>query len=552
MKLKPTLKPLLAISLAVGLTGCATILLKVAKGVGGLTTEKLSTLDDVVATVGMGTNLHPVELGTVSQSLFSGWKTGGDVFSVMFTRKSAFGFVKLDGEVTIDGKPMEYGLAGVYGLVTDANASPRKVEVTMKSGQKASFLIEPPKERLKLLSINGKKDGEIALDLTQDVTLELEIPAGLENKLIKATIAITQIGLKEHSDVCYIRAASKVVIPAGAFRNIGLAPASTALYSFKNTFFSVAIEDTAAAKDVTGPLASIKYNTFNSDGKFVSVAKEPKINTGLVYKGEDKDLEVKYDYFKPGAFFSRPFSQVKTVALKSFSIRGTTYSQSTSTSETSTTITTTTTTLKFPEQPDAVWDALLEKLYPDFIAVIQSELDCTVLPVENVTGAEAYKSIADLAKDDVNTKVQFTRGFRNTKVVSAFMPITDGYGANGVDEKLMAQTGANSLLSMTIDLEISTDGKLVLMIPKFAIQLYGKTNGPNLPTKYFNGSIQSITGVSFNQNITQAELEKIVRKDVMVAALRKGLQDLKAKEKANGDYGPVWALQAEPLKTSMP
>jgi hypothetical protein len=81
------------------------------------------------------------------------------------------------------------------------------------------------------------------------------------------------------------------------------------------------------------------------------------------------------------------------------------------------------------------------------------------------------------------------------------------------------------------------------MVPKFAFEILGKTNGPQIDTKYCSGTIQSVTGVSFNPKITPEELEKIIRKADMLTVFRKGLQELKEKEKANGDYGPVWALQ---------
>jgi hypothetical protein len=522
-------------------------LTKLAKVVGNINTAKVSSLDDITATIGIGSNSPPEKLGTISQSFFNGWKTGGDVVSVMFSKKNAPGYFKIDGTVTIDGKPMDYLTSGMYGLVSDANPAARKIEVATTSGQKASFKIEPAKKALKLVSINGQKDGDISLDLSKDVTLELAVPAGMENTMIKASLAINQMSIKSIYDVCYTKAAAKITIPASAFRNINIAPASTALYSFKGSYLSVGYESIEEAKEVTGALSGIKYTASYSDGKMVSVATEPKLNTGLVAKGTEKELDMKYDFFKPNAFASRPFEQLKTIGVKSFAIRGTTFSQSssTSTTETSTTITTTTTTitLQFPKQPDSVWDALLEKLYPEFIGVVQSELGANVLPLENVTHSEAYKSTPAFAKDDKNTKVDFARAFRDSKVISAFMPVTEGFGSNGINERILKETGADGLLSMTLDLEISSSGKLVVMIPRFGFEIVGKTNGPIFDTKYCSGTIQSNTGVSFNKDIDMAGLEKIIRKSDMLTVLRKGLQQLKEKEKANGDYGPVWALQ---------
>lgn len=547
MKLKLLLAAALAAQVSYGQGFFTKGLTKLAKAVGNLTTAKVANLDGVVATVNIGSNLHTDKLGTISQSFFNGWKSGGDAVSVMFSKKDLPGFFKIDGSVTVDGKPMDYLTAGNYGLVSDANPAARKIEITTTSGQKASFKIEPCRKMIKLISINGQKDGDIKVDLTKDVELELGVPAGMENAMMKVSVAINQLSVKSIYDVCYTHAAPKIIVPASAFRNVSVAPASTALYSFKNSYLSVGVETVEDAKEVTGSFSALRYSASYNDGKLVTVTVEPNLNKGLASKGTDKQLDMKYDFFKPNAFMSRPFEQMKTIGLKSFSIRGTTYHQSssTSTSETATTITTTTTTttLQFPMQPDSVWDGLMERAYPDFIAVIESEMGAKVLPVEAVSHSDAYKNTVAFAKDDANTKVAFARSFRDTKVMSAFMPVTEGYGSNGINEKLMNQAGADGLLTMTLDLEISSDGKLVLMVPKFGFEMVGRTNGPIVDTKYCSGSIQSNTGVGFKTPITPAELEKIIRKSDLVAVFRKGLQDLKEKEKANGDYAPVWALQ---------
>ena len=42
---------------------------------------------------------------------------------------------------------------------------------------------------------------------------------------------------------------------------------------------------------------------------------------------------------------------------------------------------------------------------------------------------------------------------------------------------------------------------------------------------------------------TQKILGDIVRQDDLMQMLRAGLKDLLAKEKQNGEYGPIWELQ---------
>ncbi|NOT76010.1 MAG: hypothetical protein HOP08_13880 [Cyclobacteriaceae bacterium] len=528
---------------------------KLAKKMGGLSTMSTSTLGDVVPTVGMGSNLHPVKLGTMSQAFFSDWKTGGDLVYVMLSKKNQPGFYKVDGTVTIDGQPVEYLTSGMYGIVSDASDAPRKVEIITSGGDRTSFTLEPSKKRVKLLSINGQSGDKIALDLTKDVTLELQYPAAMENSMMKVTLAITQLSMKSTFDVCYAKIGSKVVIPASAFRNINIKPGGTALFNYKNSYLSVGTESTENAKDVSGSFSDLQYTSSYDDGMFVTVTGEPTLNPGLTVKGTDVDMD--YSFYKPNAFLSRPFEHVKKIGLLSFAIRGTTYHQSSETDvstssstmggikTTTTTTRTKTTTLVFPQQPNEVWDALLESVYVDFKALIESELNATIVTPEKITGTEGYKRVEAFSKDDANTKVEFSRSFRDNKIISAFMPLTEGYGVNGANERIMNESGTDALLIMTMDLQISEAEKSehVLMIPKMAFEIVGKTNGLVTNTKYLTGTIQSSAGVSFKKDITPAELNSIIRKSDMMMVFKKALRELKEKEIANGDYTSVWNIR---------
>lgn len=279
---------------------------------------------------------------------------------------------------------------------------------------------------------------------------------------------------------------------------------------------------------------------------FVKVSGEPQLNPGLSAKGTL--AEMNYEITKPGAFLSRPLEQAKKVGLLSLSIRGTTdksyVEQSSSTTGNMKTTTTTTTTLRFPQQSDKTWDGLLESLYPAFMDVLKSELKAAEVPVDKITGTEAYKSTVAFTRDDKNNKIEFSRSFRQTKVVSARMPMGEGYASNGVNQRIMKESGADSLVTLTLDLQIAVgkDGQ-VLMKPRLAYELVGKPNGSRTTNKYFTGTIDSTVGVSFTSNITVAQLETIVRKSDLMTVFRKALEEIKAKEKQNGDYDEVWNLQ---------
>jgi hypothetical protein len=518
------------------------VISKVSKKVGGAGTATASSLDDIMPSVAIGSNLHPAELGTLSQSFFEDWKAGGDQVAIMFTKKNSPGYFKLDGSVTVNGEPLNYTTLGVYDIITAPNSAPRKVEIKTTSGQSSSFTIEPVKNKITLVAINGQKEN-ISLDLSKDVVLEVEGISPSENPLMKVSIAINQVGIKSIYDVCYIRSGSKLTIPAAAFRNINIVPGGDAVYSYKKSFLSVGFESVETAKDISGSIASVQYTRSINDGKFVNVTTEPELNKGLTVKGSEVNMN--YDIFKPNAFMSRPFSQAKKFGVISFSIRGTTYREVTTESNQNYTKSA---ALVFPQQPDAVWDALMEKLYPELIAVVKSELHTEEIPVDKITGSDAYRNTEAFAKDDANTTVAFARSYHNTKVVSAFMPVTEGFGSNGVNQRIMNETGADALLKMTLDLQISYDEKdsksvYVVMIPRFAFELSGKSNGILTNTKFVTGTINSASGVKIKETMTPEDIEAIVRKSDLLTVFRKALHDIVEKEKANSDYETVWNLQ---------
>jgi hypothetical protein len=275
----------------------------------------------------------------------------------------------------------------------------------------------------------------------------------------------------------------------------------------------------------------------------MNVGPELQFSTGLTAKGQDKfeDGAVQYEVKKPNAFSSRPLSKVKKIGVVSFSLRGILYDYKSSTKYNigDFSYTTTTQTLKFPQLSNQMWDDVLANLYKDFTKVLEEELNATVLPIETIKNTDEYKRMDDYSKDDANTSVAVSRGYKGLKVISAFVPLTEGWGENSNYSKLLTATGADAILKLTLDLQIAGDGNYAVLVPKIAMELGGATNGSKFPTKYFTASIIG-KGVRTKENITASELDKIVRRSDLVTQFRKGLQEIKAKEKDNGDYNIIW------------
>jgi hypothetical protein len=520
------------------------IVSKVAKSVSGLTTTTTADLTAVIPNVFYGTNLHSAAVNSIDQSFYNDWKENGNMVAVMFTTKGAYGMNKIDGEVKINGVPAEYVSTGLYVAFSDDNTSSKIVEVISSNGQKSAFTINPPKQAVKIVSINGQKDN-VSLDLTKEVVLELENLSSDDKTPVLISLAINAIGLKSFYQVGYFAPTAKIVIPPAYFRNINIAPGNTKVigFNYKGSFFQVERSTIDQATDVSGVYPTVEYGNMYYDGKFLTVSTPPEINIGLTAKGTENFANgpVTYELYKPNAYMSRSSDQLKTIGITSFAVRGTTYYYSETTNDALGR--TTTKEATFPQFPNEVWDGILEKLYTDLVPIIQSEFNATVLPVEKITSTAAYKSMEAYAKDDVNTKVEFSTAYKDTKVISTFLPISESYGINNADSRLMKESGANALLKVTLDVRLTFEGKNSTMVPVLGIELNGEQNGPTTSTKYFTATITG-EGVPYTKNITPKVLEEIiVRKSDLLATFTKGLQELKKQEAANPDYKTIWSVK---------
>ena len=109
----------------------------------------------------------------------------------------------------------------------------------------------------------------------------------------------------------------------------------------------------------------------------------------------------------------------------------------------------------------------------------------------------------------------------------------------------MSDVGIDGLISVTLDLDIPTDSEAITLRPMMSIRVTGPPNGYTIgPTVYTEGVVGSDTGVSFSESDLQSidALNRIVRKDELMAALTKALDELEAKEQELG-YQALWSLK---------
>lgn len=514
----------------------------IASVAGSAMTGSTSDLTTVVPIAYRVTNLWPKSTGTMLTKLFSNWSDGGDMVTIAFTQRLGAMMSKIEGTVTVDGRPADYATAGVYSSMAPPMKGTRRVEVTTASGQKAGFTIPAPRGSLRIISINGQAN-PTTIDVTKDVTIQLAGVTPADTSMIVVKVITSTLGLREFFDTYYVRQSPTIIVPAAAFRNVNIAPGNVSFgANLNDSHLLVSRERWEDVQQATGSFVGLQVMTSESDGRPFRASPPAPLNPGITAKAELSlpGGKMEYSLFKPGAFASRPLSQATNIATISFATRGKTYLQRSSSRTIGDTRTTTTRTLQFPELPAPVWDAALGELFTALSPVFAQELGATVLPIEQVIAAPAYASLQPFSKDDASTEVKFTHSYKGLTLLSANLPVSEGYGWNRIDDRLMRETGASALLKVTLDLEISEKNGGSL-IPTLAVEMIGKPNGHSASTKFLTGTITG-AGRPFRngESVTPAVLKQIMRTSDFAAALRTALRDFKAKEAANTDYQVLW------------
>jgi len=515
----------------------------IASVAGNVMTGSTADLGTVVPIVYRVANTWPKSLGTLGAKIIPNWGDGGDLVTVNFTQRVGAMMSKIDGTVTIDGKPADYATAGVYSSMVPSRNGTRRVDVTTTSGQKAGFTIPAPRGSLRVVSINGQAN-PTTLDVTKDVTIKLAGVIAGDTSQIVVKVITSVIGLREFYDAYYAKPGETITVPAAAFRNINIAPGNVKFgANLNDSYLLVSRERWENVQDATGAFVGLQVFTSESDGRAFKASPSAEMNTGFTAKAELSlpGGKLEYSLFKPGAFASRPITQATKVAVISFAVRGKTYLSKQRTSTTGNIRTTETRTLTFPTLPAATWDAALAELYGALSPVFAEELSATILPIEQVVATPAYRSMAPYSKDDATTDVQFTQSYKGTTLFSALLPVSEGWGWNRADDRLMRETGANTLLKVTLDLELSEKGGMT-MIPTLAFELVGAANGHSASTKFVTGTITGAGRPLKNKEaVTVAVLREVMRTADFATALRAALRDFKAKEAANRDYQVLWS-----------
>lgn len=533
---------------------------KVAGNLGGTAFGLVTTtdnLDEVNLTVGTMYNLRDKSVETADMAFFGDWLSGGTMTFFSFTQKGKAGIAKLNGEISVDGKQVNGDGMGIYSDFTEMDlSSTKKIFIKSALGQEASFGIPAPTQTFKILSVNGQK-GDPSIDFSKDVTLELELGENLDKSVpIQVNITARVLGISTLYPVGFFAPATTIVIPAANFRNVGIDPSNDKLANYDNIYMELWRSEFVKPIDLQGDINISSVGIMFTDGKSVNVTSPPDVFSGIKYKGTEKFKTggIDYSFFKPNAFYSRPTSQIKKAGVLSLSIMGTTFKQGNTTSSSSsfsaggTTYTTTTTSTAyatFPQVSNEIWDEVLEGLYTDFTKVVETELNTSFVPIEEITIATAYQDLTPFSQEDENTTTEFQRAYKNTVVLQKSLPYS---AMTGGATEIMKETGVNALFKLVLDVKIAFDKGAPVMIPTLTVELLGMPNGDStkgsqaMPTKYFEGELVG-DGVRYpaSDNLTKEDLDKVIRKSNLLELFQRSLQDLLAKELANPDYEIAWS-----------
>lgn len=531
--------------IAISIPGC----LMVGKMVAGMMTGKTADLKEVSMQIRFIRNLYPPETKTTEVDyLGEAWVAGKNIVGLNNFKRSGIGMYELDAAVTINGKPLPYYTNGAYGdFVNDLK--PYNIEILTTSGQKASFTVKPIEE-VKIKSVNN---GSNEINVEEDFTIEFDVDSGTKNKEMKVSLLMDVMGTRSWVEVAHFKEQKSITFPKEVFRHLpGLEP------NFGDTYLLV--ERYKVEPTVRGVVGAAQVISQSWDCVPIKLTGdiEDKVN-GISAVGdlENDQGKMNYDISKPNAFLGKPFERAKKFALVSLTVRATKLKQSRSKTSSNTayygsykvtTTTTTTTTRKFPKLPEEFWDQLIENIYTDVMGTLRKYHNIELIPMEQVLNAPSYGELE--AIDDEVTEVEVSKSYKGTKNLipttlgAIISSVSSTFASDRPDARLIEELGVDGLIAVTVDLEMPWES--FSLSPRMSIRISGPPHGYMHGPTVFAQGVVSGNGIEFDEakgeeGLTMDILDKVIRREQLIAALDAGLSELKMKE-TEYNYNTIWNL----------
>ncbi len=522
------------------------VISKVSKGaakLGGAATGATKSTGDLAVVepmVNYTANALPKEVGTIEMDFFNGWKTGGDFVAIMFMPKDRLFFYKIDGSVKIENKDADYQSTGVYTKVLEGTGGTKTFSIATAAKQQASFKVAAPSNTIKLVSINNKNENA-EIDMSKDFSIQLEGLPTDGNGMLKLKIVGQTMGIRTFYDLGYFKPAANIVIPGYILKHLGTENKSV---NYKNAYLAVDDAHIFETTENTGAFKKpFKYYSGTSSALPVKIINESEVFQGIEIKEKEKfSLGEMYSQFKkPNAFNGKPFAEIKKIAVSACAIQGTTYFYDEK--ENKMLDSKTTKEISFPQIPDDKLDAVLADMYKRITKVVEQKFNIAIMPAETVPSTPAFAALDPYTNENENTESNFMRSYKGLQPMSALVPLAAAFTG---ESSLFPATGANALLKIMLDLQLTYDGKPLLK-PILTVELIGNKNGEErgfTVTKYFTSKIVG-EGYKIKNglNVTDEVIDNIVRLDDLLKMFSKGLDAIVEEEKKNGQYVPIWNLQ---------
>ncbi len=539
---------------------------KLGKLAGGLMTGKTDDLSETAPMVSMVSGVYDLRTKTSEAKYFPKGTTEGDyVAMITFMKQEGIGMLNVQGEVTCEGKPMEYVGLGSYAYRFDEPiVKPVTITIKSESGQEASFVIKPASE-IEIISINDDPTLPI-IDLTEDLKIKYTIPSQYDGSTINVGLLTDVAGARTFNFFADFKAnKDEVTIPKEAFSNTEISGALNAGNFNKGNSYIVlerelVIEkskmENAKGVDVFTS-ATIQAKSYATKPIIIKGKQENGIIANLEFSGGHKKT-LGYHVQKPNARTGLPFSRASKFGLLSLSINGKTYNRETESGSSSysvgntryTRTWTTTTTLEFPQLPDTYWDGVMEIFYQKMTAYFNNDLAVSFVPVENVTSAAGYETLFETS--EANTFKAISRTYKNTKrasprgIVEIFSNMSSSLSSENTATKMMESAGVDGLVTAEISFDIGAnkEGKVVLLpTVRFNITGMDETKD-NRQGTYANGYISYREGIPFNADLAKSDpdyLATVLNIDNIISCMGFMLNNLKAKEVQMG-YDKIWSI----------
>ena len=535
----------------------------ISKVTGGLIkANPKSDLNDVALAIGYASSLIPKsQLDFATKT--PGWETCGDAVSVYFLNKAGIGLTDTDGDVKLNGTKLEKAGMGTYfhGFSADKRGT-QNVEITSSTGDKVAISIEPAKP-LEIISVNGvKKGGDIIIDGTKDVVIELKGGDTDPDSVLFVDMIISAMSLKVQTNLYPSKSGNTIVIPKESFKNFENSPLPIVK---KNTLSVTRVKHELIYNTDAGVIQ--KTATFSDFVPFLakgdiaggslignSFSKDKNTNTSGKFKTVEGEYNVKI--VKANPYTHPPVSKMKNIGISSFVVRGNLHKKKTTTSEKTTygfqtkTITTTKTTIKkwFPKLTDETWQAFVNNLYDEFKNKLNG-MGVNVVSVNDVINAKAYSDMKPIT--DTVTATFIEKGAYGTKRLirtgawDYIKDIKTTFPADYTNEKIIKQLDLDGLIAVTIDLDFDLESeglnpvvKIVAFSPNVTYRMPGKYFEMDFSTKAkplkeankYNG----LTGGP------EQAVFKIIKGNELLNAFQLAMDELKRGEKANSAYYAIW------------